>query len=67
MENWVSHTETAFLDGGLCSEPSVFGDGNWDDFTRAVFERRLHPLSTEVKADQGHRAGMIADLTPAEA
>ena len=38
----------ACLDGGLCSEPSVFGDGNLDDSTEAFFERGLHPLSTKV-------------------
>ena len=65
VENRVSETEAACLGGGLRSEPCVFGDGNSDDSSEAVFfrERSLH----KEEADWRHRADMTADLTPAEA
>ena len=31
VENWVPDAETAFLVGGLCSEPSTISDGHWDE------------------------------------
>ena len=48
-------TETAFLDGGLCTEPSALG---WEDFWREV--------CVFLGADKEHRAGMVAHLTPDE-
>ena len=48
VENKVSDTETACLDGGLRSEPSVFGDVNLDGVTAD-----LAPAQAEGKKDEG--------------
>ena len=60
-----SKIETAFLGGGLCSEPSILGAGDLDDSVERVLEGRLHLLrAEEEEADWRHRAGMPADLAP---
>ena len=63
VENRVSNTKTAFLDGGLCSEPSVFGDGHLDDVAKAVFERSAsfeHTGGGWLEASYGHdRCGWV--------
>ena len=51
-ENRASNAETAFLDGGLCSEPSFLNDEDLDD-SRLVLEDGLHPLSTKVEPVSG--------------
>ena len=61
LENRVPGDETAFLDGSLCSKPSVLGGGDLDDSSEAILRRSLRLLSTKVEALWRHQ------ILPAEA
>ena len=67
MEEGVSGAETAFFDGSLCREPASLSDGDQDNSAETFLEESLHCLRAEEEAVWEHRAGMAADLAPAEA